>query len=63
MRREFRFGKTKYVVVNRFTNGYEIDPYYNPKYDIYRYDCYLHGWIKCGSSMTIRGAYELIREN
>ena len=50
--REFKIGKYKVCIVNRYTGGMEINER-NPKYDIRYFSEELGGWVRLASCMTI----------
>lgn len=56
--REFKIGKYKVCIVNRYTGGMEINER-NPKYDIRYFSEELGGWVRLASCMTIAGGKKL----
>lgn len=58
MRREFKVNSTKVAIVNRNTNGLEINSY-NPKYDVMYFDTSHKAWTKLCSCMTLAEGKEL----
>lgn len=56
--REFKIGKYKVCIVNRYTGGMEINER-NPKYDIWYFSEELGGWVRLASCMTIAEGKEV----
>ena len=51
-RREFKVNGTKIAIVNRNTNGLEINSF-NPKYDVMMFNEEYHAWTRLCSCMTL----------
>ena len=62
MRRNFKIGNEKYVIVNRFTKGYEINEN-NLKYDLMRFDMKLNAWTRVTSCNTLEEGRRIAEED
>lgn len=62
MKRNFKVGNEKYVIVNRLTKGYEINEN-NLKYDLMRFDTKLNAWTRVASCNTLEEGRRIAEED
>lgn len=62
MKRNFKVRDEKYVIVNRFTKGYEINEN-NLKYDLMRFDTDLNAWTRVASCNTLEEGRRIAEED
>lgn len=62
MRRNFKIGNEKYVIVNRFTKGYEINEN-NLKYDLMRFNTKLNAWTRVTSCNILEEGRRIAEED
>lgn len=62
MKRNFKVGNEKYVIVNRLTKGYEINEN-NLKYDLMRFDMKLNAWTRVASCNTLEEGRRIAEED
>lgn len=62
MKRNFKVGNERYLIVSRFTKDYEINEN-NLKYDLMRFDTELNAWTRVASCNTLREGRIIAEEN
>lgn len=62
MRRDFKYNGNRFSIVNRFTDGMEINSF-NMKYDIRMFDTTLNGWVRVGICSTIAAGHDFVENN